>query len=105
MGLWPAVLLAGAITLALRALPVLTVGESGLSPRTTDALRHAATGAVTALVVLAVLHPAPSSGIDAAVLLAVLVAALVTWCGRGMLVAVVAGGLAYGLVSAVVTVL
>ena len=105
MSLWPAVLLAGVLTLALRALPVLAVGETGLSARSTDVLRHAATGAVTALVVLAVLRPPASAGIDATVLLAVVVAALVTWRGRGMLVAVLAGGVAYGLATVVVTVL
>jgi branched-subunit amino acid transport protein len=103
MTLWIAVLLAGTISLAFRALPVLAVQRTGMRPATAEALRHAGTGAVTGLVVLAVMHPVGVPGIDGTVLLAVVVAALLTWRGRSMAVAVFTGGAVYTLAVVVST--
>ncbi|MCV2491280.1 AzlD domain-containing protein [Geodermatophilus sp. YIM 151500] len=99
MVVWLCVLAVGAASLAVRLLPFLAVERFGLPPRMADALRHAGTGAVTALVVLAVVGSGAGSRPDPAVLLAVGVGALLAWRGRSMLWVVGAGGCAYAALS------
>jgi branched-subunit amino acid transport protein len=96
---WIVVLAVGAGSYAIRLLPLLAVARTGLPRRAADLLRHAGTGALTALVVLAVLGGPGGGGVDVAVLVAVAVGALVAWSGRPMLVVVAAGAGSYLLAS------
>jgi branched-subunit amino acid transport protein len=98
---WIAVLAVGAASLAFRWLPMIAVHRVGLRPRTEETLRHAGAGAIAALVVLAVLRPGGSHGVDAAVLLAVAVGGLLAWRGRSMLLVVLAGGACFAVATLV----
>lgn len=100
MVIWICVVAVGAVSLAIRLLPFLLVERSALPARAGDALQHAGAGALTALVVLAVLGGG-GSGPDGAVLLALAVGALVAWRGWSMTRAVLAGGCAYAATLAV----
>jgi branched-subunit amino acid transport protein len=101
---WVVVLAVGAVSLAFRLLPIVAVERIGLSPRTANGLRHAGSGAVAALVVLAVLGPG-SLRPDPAVLVAVAVGGLLAWRGWSMTRVVLAGGAAYALVAVTVALL
>ena len=100
---WVVVLVVGAASLAFRLLPIVAVERVGLSPRTANGLRHAGSGAVAALVVLAILGPG-SLRPDPAVLVAVGVGGALAWRGWSMTRVVLAGGAAYALVTALVAV-
>jgi branched-subunit amino acid transport protein len=104
MDLWIPVLATGAISLAFRWLPVILFGRSGLRPRTTEALRSAGTGALTALVVLSVLGTSARE-LRWPVLAAVAAGGLLAWRGRSMALAVLAGGCAYTLATVLPTLL
>jgi branched-subunit amino acid transport protein len=95
---WVVVLVVGAASLAFRLLPVVAVERIGLSPRTANGLRHAGSGAVAALVVLAILGPG-SLRPDPAVLVAVAVGGVLAWRGWSMTRVVLAGGATYALVA------
>ncbi|MGY1602132.1 AzlD domain-containing protein [Geodermatophilus sp. SYSU D00815] len=97
--MWTAVLVVGGLSLAFRLLPVLAVARTGLGERSAQLLRHAAAGAVAALVVPAVVGGG-TGGADPAVLVAVAVGGVLAWRGRSMVRVVLAGGCAYGLVAA-----
>jgi branched-subunit amino acid transport protein len=101
---WVVVLVVGAASLAFRLLPVVAVERIGLSPRTANGLRHAGSGAVAALVVLAILGPG-SLRPDPAVLVAVVLGGVLAWRGWSMTRVVLAGGAAYALVAVVVALL
>lgn len=94
MATWTAVLAVGAVSLAVRLLPFLAVERFALPARAADTLRHAGTGALTALIVLAALG-GRGAGPDAAVLLAVAVGAVLAWRGWSMTRVVLAGACAY----------
>lgn len=94
MAVWSAVLAVGAVSLALRLLPFLVVERFALPTRAADALRHAGTGAITALIVLAVLG-GRGTGPNTGVLLAVAVGALLAWRGWSMIRVVLAGACTY----------
>ena len=96
---WVVVLVVGAVSLAFRLLPILAVERFGLSPRASSALRHAGTGAVAALVVLAVLGPAGTVRPEPAVLVAVAAAAVAAWRGWSMTRVVLLGGCVYAMVA------
>jgi branched-subunit amino acid transport protein len=95
---WVVVLVVGAASLAFRLLPVVAVERIGLSPRTANGLRHAGSGAVAALVVLAILGPG-SLRPDPAVLVAVAVGGVLAWRGWSMTRVVLAGGATYALIA------
>ena len=94
MTVWSCVLAVGVASLAVRLLPFLMVERFALPARAADALQHAGAGALTALVVLAVLG-GRGSGPDGAVLLAIGVGAASAWRGWSMTQSVLAGGSAY----------
>lgn len=96
---WAAVLAVGAISLGFRLLPIIAVERIGLSPRVAGVLRHAGTGAVAALVVLAVLGRGGSLRPDPAVLAAVVAGGVAAWRGRSMGRVVLAGGCVYAVVA------
>jgi branched-subunit amino acid transport protein len=92
MSPWAVVIVVGAASLAIRALPLLRADAVRLGPRAEQGLRHAGIGAMAALLVGALL-PGPS-GIDGAQLglvVAVALGALLAWRGRSMVVVVAAG--------------
>ena len=101
---WIVVLVVGAVSLAFRLLPIVAVERIGLSPRTASGLRHAGSGAVAALAVLAILGPG-SLRPDPAVLVAVAVGGFLAWRGWSMTRVVLAGGAAYALVAVAVALL
>jgi branched-subunit amino acid transport protein len=102
---WLGVLAVAAASFAVRVLPFLAVQRFALPARAADALRHAGTGALTALVVLAVVgRPGPGPG-TAVVAPAVAVAGLAAWRGWSTTRALLAGGAVYALGLAVVAVL
>jgi branched-subunit amino acid transport protein len=72
--------------------------------RAADALQHAGAGALTALVVLAVLGGRGRSA-DGAVVLAIGVGAAAAWRGWSMTLSVLAGGSAYAAALAVTALL
>ena len=94
MAVWIAVLAVGAVTLAVRLLPFLVVERFALPVWAGDTLRHAGTGAITALIVLAALG-GRGAGPHAAVLLTVAVGVLLAWRGWSMIRVVLAGACAY----------
>jgi branched-subunit amino acid transport protein len=104
MEVWISVVAVAAASLAIRLLPFLAVQRFALPDRAADALRHAGAGALTALVVLAVIG-SRGSGPDPAVLVAVAVGALVAWHGWSITRVVLAGGGAYAAALAVLALL
>lgn len=60
--MWAAVVAAGLGTYLLRALPLLLLSRRELSPRTVEALQHAATGAMAAMLVMGAAQVAGASG-------------------------------------------
>jgi|1186.fasta_scaffold450902_2 branched-subunit amino acid transport protein len=100
---WIVMLVVGAAGFAFRLLPIVAVERIGLSPRTANGLRHAGSGAVAALVVLAILGPG-SLRPDPAVLVAVALGGFLAWRGWSMTRVVVAGGATYALVAVAIAV-
>ena len=98
---WTVVLLVGVAAFACRLVPLLAAGRVSLGERAAAGLRHAGAGALTALVVLAVLGSGAGSRPSVPVLAAVAAGGLLALRGRSMLWVVLAGGV----VDAAVTVL
>jgi branched-subunit amino acid transport protein len=84
-------------------MPLLAVERRALSERGADLLRHAGTGAIATLVVLAVLGPTGEGTLDGAVLVAVTVSGLLAWRGHSTLLVMLAGGAAFALATALGT--
>jgi branched-subunit amino acid transport protein len=97
--MWLAVLLVALGSYAFRVVPLLLGERMRFSERVDVTLRHAAVGAMTALLVLAVLHV----GGDAvgretvAACAGVAVSSGVALLGRSMLLVLLSGAAAYGL--------
>ena len=104
MTLWGAVLLVAAGSYALRLTPFLLGTQRRISPAAEDALRDAAAGGITALLLAATvsLSRASTGPGPLAVVVAVLVAGWVARAGRSMTVVVLAGAAAHVLVIAIV---
>jgi branched-subunit amino acid transport protein len=100
---WVVMLVVGAASLAFRLLPIVAVERIGLSPRTANGLRHAGSGAVAALVVLAVLGPG-SLRPNPAVLVAVALGGFLAWRGWSMARVVLTGGAAYAVAAVAIAV-
>jgi branched-subunit amino acid transport protein len=107
MSMWLAVLLVGLGSYLLRVVPML-LGERVRLPDELDAaLRHAAVGAMTGLMVLGALQTAadPFSPAAIAVGLALAVSLAVGLTERPMLLVVLSGGVTYGATLGVLAVL
>ena len=102
MTLWTAVLLVAAGSYALRLTPLLLGAGLRISPTAEVALRDAATGGITALLVAATvsLSSAATGPGSLAVVVAVLVAGWVARAGRSMTVVVLAGAATHALIIA-----
>jgi branched-subunit amino acid transport protein len=92
MSTWIVVLAVGAVSLAIRALPLVRADAVRLGPRAERGLRHAGIGAMTALLVAAI-QPghAGAGGAQLSLVVAVAVGAVLAWRGRSMVVVVAAG--------------
>lgn len=103
MSLWIAVIAVSIGSYAIRVLPFLVGTRVHLSERAQDGLRHAGMGAITALLVLAIAPLArPGSGLPVLALAAALITSgLCAVLGRSMVITVLAGGAAYGVMIAV----
>ena len=90
---WEVVLLVGAGAFACRVLPLLAADRLRPGPRAAAALRHAGVGALTALVVLAVLGPGAGAGpaVPVPLLAGVAVGVALALRGWSMLWVVLAG--------------
>ncbi|HEX6887918.1 MAG TPA: AzlD domain-containing protein [Candidatus Nanopelagicales bacterium] len=92
MSMWGVVAVVGAVSLAVRALPLVRTDAGWLGPRAEQALRHAGIGAMAALLVGALLPgPAGLAGPQLGLLVAVAVGGVLAWRGRSMIVVVAAG--------------
>ncbi len=91
---WIAVVLAGAGSYALRLTPLIWAERLALGDRTQQLLRHAGMGGVAALVVYSVSGSARSGDLLALLptIVAIALAAVLTFRGRSMTVALIAGG-------------
>lgn len=102
MNAWVVVLAVGAVSLAIRALPLMASEAINLGPRTETALRHAGIGAMTALLVSAlVAHGVTSTHPDVAILVAVGIGAALAWRRSSMMRVVVVGTACYAAVTVV----
>jgi branched-subunit amino acid transport protein len=104
MEVWIGVVAVAAASLAIRLLPFLAAQRFALPDRAADALRHAGAGALTALIVLAVIG-SRGSGPDAAVVVGVAVSALAARRGWSTTRVVLAGGGTYAAAVAVLALL
>ena len=96
MNAWAVVLIVGAVSLAIRALPMLTSDAVQLGRRTQQGLRHAGIGAMAALLVTALVpHGKGSTHQNVAVLAAVALAALMSWRRSSILRVVAVGAAVY----------
>jgi branched-subunit amino acid transport protein len=92
MSMWGVVVVVGALSLAIRALPLVRSDTGWLGPRGEQALHHAGIGAMAALLVGALLPgPAGSGRPQLGLLVAVAVGGVLAWRGRSMIVVVAAG--------------
>ena len=106
--MWTAIVVAGLASYVLRVLPLFLLQHVELSPRLSEALHHAATGAMAVMLVTGAAHAAdagPSgtgapAGRVAAVVAGVGVALLLGRRGRSMPVVVVSGLAVYLVVLA-----
>jgi branched-subunit amino acid transport protein len=103
MEVWIGVVAVAAASLVIRLLPFLAVQRFALPDRASDVLRHAGAGALTALAVLALVGR--GSGPHPAALVGVAVGAVAAWRGWSMTRVVVAGGVSYAGMLAVLAVL
>jgi branched-subunit amino acid transport protein len=102
MNAWVVVLAVGAVSLAIRALPLLASEAINLGPRTEMALRNAGIGAMTALLVTAlVAHGGTSTHPDVGILAAVAIGAALAWRRSSMMRVVVVGTACYAAVTVV----
>ena len=60
--MWAAILLAGLASYVLRVVPLLVLGRVELPPRLSEALQHAAMGAMAVMVVTGAAHAAGAVG-------------------------------------------
>ncbi len=82
MSAWAVVLAVGAISFALRALPLLASDTVRPGPRAQRGMRHAGIGAMTALLVTSLAsHRSAPGTTDVAPLVALAVAGLLAWRG------------------------
>jgi branched-subunit amino acid transport protein len=107
MSMWLAIVLVGLGSYALRVIPMLLGERVRLSQRTDVTLRHAAVGAMSALLVLGVkkVDADPVSPDTIAVGMALAVSGTVAILGRSMALVVLCGGLTYGLALGVLKLL
>jgi branched-subunit amino acid transport protein len=100
MNAWVVVLAVGAASLAIRALPLMASEAIHLGPKAAAALRHAGIGAMTALLVTAlVAHRGTSTHPDVAILAGVGIGAALAWRGWSMMRVVVVGAACYAAVT------
>lgn len=99
MSMWLAVVLVGLGSYAFRVIPLLLGEQMRLLERAEATLRHAAVGAMTALMVLGVMRFAtePFGPDTCALVLALATSGTVALVGRSMPAVVLCGGVAYGL--------
>jgi branched-subunit amino acid transport protein len=99
MSMWLAVVLVGLGSYAFRVVPLLLGEHVRLLERADATLRHAAVGAMTALMVLGVRRFASDPfGPDTIALgMALATSGMVALAGRSMPVVVLCGGVSYGL--------
>jgi branched-subunit amino acid transport protein len=99
MSMWLAIVLVGLGSYAFRVVPLLLGERMRLSERADAALRHAAVGAMTALMVLGVervtADPLSRDAIPVGAALAI--SGMVALLGRSMPLVVLCGGATYGL--------
>jgi branched-subunit amino acid transport protein len=92
MTMWGVVVVVGALSLAIRALPLVRSDAGWLGPRGEQALHHAGIGAMAALLVAALLPgPGAVGAAQLGLVVAVGVGGLLAWRGRSMVVVVAAG--------------
>jgi branched-subunit amino acid transport protein len=107
MSMWLAIVLVAIGSYVFRVVPLLLGERMRLSESADSTLRHAAVGAMTALIVLSVekaaAEPCGADTIPVAVALAV--SGTAAFLGRSMPVVVLGGGAAYGLVLGVLRLL
>jgi branched-subunit amino acid transport protein len=91
---WIAIVLAGLGSYALRLAPFIRGERRAMSERTQQVLRHAGMGGIAALVVYSVTGSARSGDLLALIptVTAITLAAVLTYRGRSMTVALIAGG-------------
>ena len=107
MSMWLAIVLTGLGSYMFRVAPLL-LGDWMRLPEGADAmLRHAAMGAMTALLVVSAqqVWADPISGDSIAVALALAITGILAVAGRSMPVVVLCGGAAYGLALCAIGVL
>ena len=106
MTMWLAISFVGLGSYAIRVIPFLLGERIRVSEKADAALRHAAIGAMTALLVLGVQRATtdPSSADTLAVGPALAIAGTVALAGRSMLWVVASGAVTYGLASGVMSV-
>ena len=102
MSTWIAIIAVGAISFALRAVPLAVLGRVSISDGTDRMLRHAGAAAQTALLVGAVQHGG-GSGSSVAAIAGTAVSLVVATRRASMLRVVVTGGLVYVAVTAAVS--
>ncbi len=81
MTLWFAILIVGAVSYACRLVPWLVLDRVAVGPSAEAGLRYAGAGAITALLVGALLHPQTGEGSIPPLLLALVVSGLLLWRG------------------------
>ncbi len=91
---WMAVVLAGLGSYALRLAPFVRGERRAISERTQQVLRHAGMGGIAALVVYSVTRSARGGDLVAVLptVAAITLAAVLTYRGRSIPVALIAGG-------------
>ncbi len=101
MSVWVAVVVAGLGSYSLRVLPFLAGARVHLSERAQSGLRHAGMGAITALLVLAVVGVLrPGSGLHVVpVLVAIIAATVSALLRRSMLMTVFIGAAVFTVAS------
>jgi branched-subunit amino acid transport protein len=107
MSMWLAIVLVGLGSYAFRVVPMLLGERMQLSEAADATLRHAAVGAMTALMVLGVQRVAadPVSPDAIPVGTALAISGTLALLGRSMPLVVLCGGVTYGAVHAALTVL
>lgn len=107
MSMWLAIVFVGLGSYAFRVVPMLLGERMRLSEGADATLRHAAVGAMTALMVLGVKRVAadPFSLDTIPVGIALAISGTVALLGRSMPLVVLCGGVTYGVAFAALTVL
>jgi branched-subunit amino acid transport protein len=107
MTMWLAVILVGLGSYTFRVVPMLLDERMRLPERADAALRHAAVGAITAVLVLGVKRATtdPFSPDTVAVGMALAMSGTVALVGRSMPLVMLCGGATYGLTLGIVRVM